>query len=119
MRKDLYFVGSSRKDLRLMPERVQDVFGAALLDAQYGEWPAGARRFGEGLPARVAKLADDHDGNTYRAAFTVAFPECVYLLHVFHKKSHSGSATPPEVLQTIRDRLRTATAHYEEHHGKA
>ena len=68
MRKDLHFVGSSRRDLRAMPEKIKDVFGAALLDVQHGEWPAGARRFGEGLPARVAKLVDDHDGDTYRAA---------------------------------------------------
>jgi phage-related protein len=34
MRKPLHFVGSSLKDLRAMPEDVQDAFGAALLDAQ-------------------------------------------------------------------------------------
>lgn len=118
MRKDLLFVGSSRKELRAMPEKIKDVFGAALLDAQYGEWPVGARRFGEGLPGTVAKLVDDHDGDTYRAAFTVAFPECVYLLHVFQKKSHFGSATPPHIIRTIRDRLRTAASHYEAHYGK-
>ncbi len=38
-RKPLHFVGASRKDLRGMPEDVQDVFGSALLDAQYGDHP--------------------------------------------------------------------------------
>ena len=68
MRKDLHFVGSSRKALRTLPEQIKDVFGAALLDAQYGEWPVGARPFGEGLPGTVVKLVDDHDGDAYRAA---------------------------------------------------
>jgi phage-related protein len=44
-RKPLHFMGSSRKDLRNMPEPVQDVFGSALLDAQYGDDPEGARPF--------------------------------------------------------------------------
>lgn len=58
-----------------MPEEVQDVFGSALLDAQYGEHPDGARPFGEGLPRTVMKLVEDHDRDTYRAAYTVAFAE--------------------------------------------
>jgi hypothetical protein len=33
-RRPLHFVGSSLKDLRNLPELVQDIFGAALLDAQ-------------------------------------------------------------------------------------
>jgi len=36
-RKPLHFIGSSKKDLKRMPEEVQDVFGSALLDAQYGD----------------------------------------------------------------------------------
>ena len=64
MRKPLHFVGSSLNDLRAMPEDVQDAFGLALLDAQCGDWPVGARPFGEGTPRGVAKLAEDHDGNT-------------------------------------------------------
>lgn len=66
-----------------MPEDVQDVFGSALLDAQYGDHPRGARPFGEGLPREVMKLVEDHDSDTYRAVYTVAFREAVYALHVF------------------------------------
>ena len=118
MRKDLRFVGGSLKDLRAMPDEVKDQFGAALLDAQYGEWPDGARRFGEGLPAEVAKLAEDHDGDTYRAAFTVSFPRCVYVLHAFKKRSTRGVATPRPTIETIRSRLKQAAAHYEANYGE-
>jgi phage-related protein len=61
-RKPLHFIGSSKKDLREMPDEVQDVFGSALLDAQFGDVPHGARAFGEGVPHEVMKLAEDHDG---------------------------------------------------------
>jgi hypothetical protein len=48
-------------------------FGSALLDAQYGDHPAGARPFGEGVPRDVMKLVEDFAGDTYRAVYTVAF----------------------------------------------
>jgi phage-related protein len=111
-RRPLYFIGSSRKDLRALPDQVQDEFGWALLDAQFGDHPQGARPFGEGLPGEVMKLVQNYDGDTYRAAYTVSFPECVYLLHVFKKKSCSGIATPRPDLETIRSRLAQAKLHY-------
>lgn len=102
-----------------MPDHVQRAFGSALRDAQYGEWPEGARPFGEGAPRGVMKLADDGDAGTYRAAFTVRFPECVYLLHVFQKKSVRGIATPSREIATIRGRFRDAAVHHQEHYDDA
>src|SRR5688500_17834596 len=115
-RKALHFIGSSKKDLRGMPDEVRDVFGSALLDAQFGDVPDGARAFGEGLGHDVMKLVEDFDGDTYRAAYTVAFARAVYVLHVFQEEvevrdrhtgpgqeSDSGAATggsralPPDV----------------------
>ena len=116
-RKPLHFVGSSKKDLQNMPEDVQDVFGSALLDAQYGDHPRGARPFGEGLPREVLKLVEDHDGDTYRAAYTVTFANAVYVLHVFKKKSASGVATPQPDKDTIRARLKAAEAHHRRSYG--
>ncbi len=116
-RKPLHFIGSSIKDLREMPEEVQDVFGAALLDAQYGDHPEGARPFGEGLPREVMKLVEDFSGDSYRAAYTVAFARAVYVLHVFKKKSMSGIATPQPDKERIRLRLRAAEEHYRKTYG--
>ena len=99
-----------------MPADVQDVFGAALLDAQYGGVPRGVRSFGEGLPAHVLKIADDHDGDTYRAAYTVAYPRAVYVLHVFKKKSKKGIGTPAPDRDLIRSRLQAAALHYRQHY---
>ena len=101
-----------------MPEPVQDVFGAALLDAQYGDHPEGARPFGEGLPREVMKLVEDFDRDTYRAAYTVAFPRAVYVLHVFKKKSASGKATPTPDKDTVRTRLKAAQEHYRRTYGE-
>jgi phage-related protein len=116
-RKPLHFIGSSLKDLRELPEEVQDVFGSALLDAQYGDEPEGSRPFGEGLPRAIRKLVEDYDRDTYRAAYTVAFPGAVYVLHVFRKKSKSGIATPRPDRELVLARFRAAAAHYERTYG--
>jgi phage-related protein len=112
-RKPLFFVGSSQRDLQGVPEDVKDVFGSALLDAQYGDTPYGARPFGEGLPSRIMKLVEDHDGDTYRAAYTVAFAGAVYVLDVFQKKSKSGVGTPKHVKDRILARFRVAEQDHE------
>jgi phage-related protein len=116
-RKPLHFVGSSLKDLRNMPEDVQDVFGSALLDAQYGDHPEGARPFGEGLPRAIMKLVETHDRDTYRTAYTVSLRGAVYVLHVFKKKSKSGTGTPRPDKDLIRSRLRAAKEHHGETYG--
>ncbi len=101
-----------------MPEDVQDVFGSALLDAQYGDHPDGARPFGEGLPRAVLKLVEDFDGDTFRAAYTVSFPKAVYVLHVFKKKSSSGIGTPRPEKDVIKTRLASAREHYRRTYGQ-
>lgn len=117
-RKALHFIGSSKKDLRDMPEDVQDVFGSALLDAQYGDHPEGARPFGEGAPRKVMKLVEDYDGDTFRAAYTASFEDAVYVLHVFKKKSKTGIKTPTADIDLIKARLKAAEEHYERNYGK-
>lgn len=103
--------------MRALPEAVKDVFGRALLDAQFGDHPVGARPFGEGLPTAILKLVEDHDGDTFRAAYTVSFAEVVYVLDVFQKKSKSGRKTPQAVKDRVLRRYRTAEAHYRAHHA--
>jgi phage-related protein/predicted XRE-type DNA-binding protein len=114
--KPLHFVASSRRDLSALPEDVQDVFGAALLGALRGEVSPNARAFGEGLPGRVLKLAQAHHGDTYRLAYTVAFPRAVYVLHAFKRKSPKRIGTPLRDIELVRARLRGAAEHYQEHY---
>jgi phage-related protein len=115
--RPIHFVGSSLKDLRNLPELVQDVVGAALLDAQYGDRPEGARQFGEGLPREVMRLAADRDGDAFRVAYVASLPAAVYVLHAFRKKSKKGVSTPRRDLDRIRKRLGFAERHHKETYG--
>jgi phage-related protein len=47
-----------------------------------------------------------HDGSgAYRAVFTVALGDSIYVVHAFQKKSKAGIATPKSEMDLIRQRL--------------
>lgn len=117
-RKPLHFMASSLKDLREMPEPVQDVFvphssthSTAIILTVHGP-------FGEGVPRAVMKLVEDFDRDTYRAAYTVSLPQAVYVLHVFKKKSATGVATPKPDKDAVRTRLKAAEEHHRRTYAK-
>jgi Phage-related protein len=116
-RKPLRWVGGSKKSLDGLPEDVKDVIGSALLDAQYGDTPDGAKPFGEGLPREIWKIVEDYDGDTYRAVYTAAFAEVVYVLDVFMKRSKSGIKTPQSDKGRVLQRFKAARQHYENNYG--
>jgi phage-related protein len=110
--KPCLFVGSSRKDLRRFPAKVQNRFGYALHRVQEGDEPPAAKAL-KGFGGRtVLELVDDFDGNTYRAVYTVRFAGVVYVLHAFQKKAKKGIATPLQDIELVKSRLRDAELHY-------
>jgi len=64
------------------------------------------------------EIVESHDGNAYRAVYTVRFERAVYVLHAFQKKSPSGIRTAKRDVDLIEQRLKQAQRDYEEHHGK-
>jgi phage-related protein len=108
--KPVVWVGSSLRDLRGFPDDVQGALGYALFQAQIGgKHPAAKPLKGFG-GAGVLEIVEDHEGDTYRAVYTVRFSEAVYVLHAFQKKSRRGRATPKAELDLIRARLSDARA---------
>lgn len=59
------------------------------------------------------EIVDDHDGDTYRAVYTVKFAGAVYVLHAFQKKSKKGIAMPKADRELIESRLKLARDHYD------
>lgn len=116
--KPLHWVGSSKRDLLAFPESVQDDMGNALGIAQFGGVAPSAKPW-KGVGAGVLEVVESHDGNAYRAVYTVRFPEAVYVLHAFQKKSPSGIRTAKNDVDLVARRLTAAQRDYEEQHGKA
>ena len=110
--KPCIFIGSSRKDLKGFPARVQNRVGYALNQVQEGDEPLAAKAL-KGFGGRaVLELVDNFDGDTYRVVYTVRFAGIVYVLHAFQKKATKGSATPKHEIELIKSRLRDAEMHY-------
>lgn len=115
--KPLNWVGSSKKDFLGFPEQVKDEMGNALGLAQLGGKHPSAKPW-KGQGSGVFELVDDHDGNTYRAVYTVRFKEAVYVLHAFQKKSPKGIKTAQVDVDLIERRLKVAKLDYEACHGR-
>jgi phage-related protein len=54
----------------------------------------------------VIEIRESHEGNAYRAVYTVRYTDVVYVLHAFQKKSRTGIATPKQVMMLIERRLK-------------
>jgi phage-related protein len=88
-----------------VPPPARRDIGRALYAAQQGETDPAAkplRGFGGGS---VLELVTSHRGDTWRAVYTVRYPEAIYVLHAFQKKSKSGIATPKKDMALVRQRL--------------
>lgn len=109
--KTLYWIGSSKKDLKAMPDTVQDTFGFALHLAQTGKKHGQAKPLRGFGSAGVLEVVEDLAGSTYRAVYAVRFGDAVYVLHCFQKKSTRGIATPKPDMDVIHERLKAAQAH--------
>ena len=112
--KPVFWMGSSRKDLKGFPDPVQDVCGFALWLAQTGTKHPDAKPLKGFKGAGVLEVVEDHEGGTFRAVYTVRFARAVYMLHAFQKKSKKGVKTPKQEIELVQRRLKMAEEHYAE-----
>jgi phage-related protein len=110
--KPLYWVGSSKEDLCAFPRDVRRNIGYALYFAQAGDKHPSAKPLKGFHGAGVLEIVEDHDGNTYRAVYTIKLADVVYVLHVFQKKAKKGIATPQKEINLIKNRLKLAEEDY-------
>jgi phage-related protein len=114
--KPLFWIASSKDDLRAFPEEVKDVMGFALYQAQIGGKHVAAKPLKGFGGAAVLEIVADDRGSTFRGAYTVKFAGAVYVLDAFQKKSKKGAKTPKEDIDRIKKRLKAAEEHYEQWH---
>lgn len=117
--KQVVWIGSSRNDLKKFPDAVCDSVGFAIWQAQMGRKHRDAKVLKGFGGAGVLEVVEDHDGDTYRAVYTVKFAGHVYVLHAFQKKSKKGVKTPQPEMDVVRRRLKTAEEHHEQKQAEA
>jgi phage-related protein len=106
--KPIRWLGDSRQRLRTFPEDVKDDIGAALFWAQKGAKHPDAKPLSGFGGAGVLEVVEDHNGDTYRAVYTVRFADRIYVLHCFQKKSKKGRETARHDIDLIRERFKQA-----------
>ena len=106
--KPVVWIGSSREDLRAMPQQVRRDIGQALYTAQQGETDPAAKPLKGFGGTRVMEIVERHRTDAYRAVYAAHFADAIYVLHVFQKKSTRGIATPKPDMDLIRRRFAEA-----------
>jgi phage-related protein len=107
--KELIFRGTTEDFIAALDLRVRRPIGYALWEAQAGRKAASAKPLGgskEFKGAKVLEIVTDGDRDTYRTVYTIEFPEAVYVVDAFQKKSKRGIATPQEDIDRIVQRIK-------------
>jgi len=105
-------MGSSKADFMKFPDPVKSDMGYVLGVAQLGgKHPMAKPWKGEG--SGVFEVVERHDGDAYRAIYTVRFEGAIYVLHAFQKKSPSGIRTAQSDIDLVGERLKRARADYQ------
>ena len=97
-----------------LPIGIRRVFGFTLYLAQIGGQHESTKVLSGFGGSGVLEVVEDDVGGTFRAVYTVKFPEAVFVLHCFQKKSKRGIATPLQDIEIIRARLKVAQAYVKE-----
>jgi len=117
-KKDLFWVGSSKKDLSKFPNSVQEtaVFALGLATeciAHHDEKVL--KGFGD---SGVRELRLNDRSGTFRVVYVVKLANAIYVLHAFQKKSKKGIETTKQDIELIHQRLQLAMTDHKERFAK-
>jgi len=90
--KPVHFVGTSREDIRELPDSVQETAGFQLFKVQQGEEPDDWKPMPTVGPG-VQEIRIRDESGAYRIFYVAKFEEAVYVLHVFEKRSQKTART--------------------------
>ncbi|UNE53899.1 type II toxin-antitoxin system RelE/ParE family toxin [Bartonella machadoae] len=106
--KRIIWLGSSLKDIKSLPDVIQQSIGYALYLAQNGKRGENVKVLKGFGSANVLEIIERDIQGTYRAVYTIRYEKAIYVLHCFQKKSTHGIATPKPDINLIKERLKLA-----------
>ena len=99
--KPVEWLGNSRRVIQEIPAEARQQMGAELFAVQLGENPSDWKPMPTiGLGVNELRI---HAGNEYRVIYLARFPEAIYVLHVFGKKTRQ---TPKQDIELAARRYR-------------
>jgi phage-related protein len=90
--KPVHFVGTSREDIRELPDSAQETAGFQLFKVQQGKEPDDWKPMPT-VGSGVQELRVRDESGAYRVFYVAKFEEAVYVLHVFEKRSQKTART--------------------------
>lgn len=105
--RPINWVGSSLEDLKRLPLKIKREIGFLLHQIQEGKTPSNIKPL-KGISSGIFEILSDYNKNTYRAVYATKIGKCIYVLHVFQKKSKTGIKTPKLDIDLIKSRLALA-----------
>lgn len=103
--KAIMWVNAAWKAFSGFPTRVQENVIDAFTTIRSGGLPVHAKPM-HGLDGGVFEIAIRHRKDAWRVVYAIKIGEQIWIIHAFQKKSKSGSTTPREEIETIRQRVK-------------
>lgn len=97
--KEIYWVGTSYKDLLAFPDEAKKDAGYQLHRVQNGLDPEDWKPF-QKIGSGVKEIRIRSDKNIYRIMYVAKFAEKIYILHAFQKKTQQTSLHDIEIAKT-------------------
>lgn len=94
--KPVHFVGTSRQDLRQLPDSAQETAGFQLFKVQQGKEPDDWKPMPTIGPG-VQEIRVRDERRAFRIFYVAKFEEAVYVLHVFQKRSQKTARVDLEL----------------------
>jgi len=95
----IYWVGSSLKDLMVLPDEVKREAGYQLHRVQNGFEPEDWKSF-QTVGAGVKEIRISEDGGAFRVMYVAKFADKIYVLHSFQKKTQKTSPKDINIAKT-------------------
>ena len=103
--RSIQWIKAARKDFEDFPQGARDDLLDALTAVAEGQHPAMAKPL-TGLGSGVLELALRHRGDAFRLVYALLMGADIWVIHAFQKKSKSGTATPRQEIDLVRERLK-------------
>jgi len=97
--KPIYWVGSSLKNLLVLPDEVKREAGYQLHRVQNGLEPENWKTFQE-IGSGVKEIRIYDQGGAFRVMYVAKFAEKIYVLHTFQKKTQKTNQNDINIAKT-------------------
>ena len=94
--KPVHFVGTSREDIRELPDSAQETAGFQLFKVQQGREADDCKPMPT-VGSGVQEITVRDASGAYRIFYVAKFEEAVYVLHVFEKRTQKTARTDLEL----------------------